>query len=136
MAEVIKAANPPKQETLDELKARIEKEARSKVEEELRGRIEVEIREKINAEQAAKANPAAIQPGPRYRTIGKCYHTDILWEDGQEFTYFGVPGPHMTPLNEEAREAMIKHKIMDENGKLLLSGNPVVEMTQITPSKA
>lgn len=121
-----------KEESLEDLKKRIEKEARAKAEAELRAKIEQEVRSKMEAEAQAKANPAAIQPGPRYRTLEKCYHSDILWEKDQEFTYFGVPGPHMLPLNDEAKAAMIKHGIMDSEGNVKAVGNPINDMTKIT----
>lgn len=98
----------------DAAKITAEAAAREEAEQKLREKIREEERAKILAELAdVKANPNKPEPGPRYRTRERCYLKDILFEPGQEFTYHGVPGHYMEPLNDEARKMKQKHNIGD-----------------------
>lgn len=104
----------------------------AKLEAELRVKLEAELREKIRLEnEAAKRNPNAVEPGPRYRTTQKCYLRDEVKEEGAEFTFHGAPGHYMIPLNKEAEEKMKKHGIMDKDGNIRQPSDIVAEGAKV-----
>ena len=97
-------------------------------------KIEADLREKIRKEEEVrKRNPAAVEPGPRYKTMERCYLNDRQYEPQDEFTWHGHPGHFMIPLNDEAREKMMQTGVMDAEGKIKHPNDPVAEGAKITP---
>ena len=65
-----------------------------------------------------------MKPGaPRYRLTESAYIDDQLLEPGAEISYEGIPGHHMDPLDDVAREMKRKHPSNYVD--------PIVEMTSI-----
>lgn len=84
-------------------------------------------------EQPKQDPKPAEKPEPtgpaKYRTNRRCYVNDILYEEGAEFEYAGIPGTYMTPLTERAKFMKAKHSIGDD------TFDPVLKMTPLTPKK-
>lgn len=50
-----------------------------------------------------ETNLGELVHGPRYRLTQEAYINDVLLAVDAEITYFGIPGPHMQPINEAAQ---------------------------------
>lgn len=86
---------------------------------EVREKIEAELRDRIRKEEEQKFKAKQLGLGPKYRAIERTYFDDRLIEADQEFVTHSNPGPHMIPLNDEAKEIMKKLKLLDEDGNVI-----------------
>lgn len=112
--------------------AELEKRLREELEKRLRAELEAKIREEL---ASGKTNPNYIEPGPRYRTLERCYLKDIQFEPLQEFTWHGAPGYYMVPLNDEAKKKMAESGLLNPDGTVRGQGNVLDAMTSIAPAK-
>lgn len=100
----------------------------TELEVKLRAEIETKVRAELRAEAEAKARGEIIQEsGPRYRTKEKCYLKDVLFEVDQEFTWHGVPGYYMLPVNDEAKAKMRSLGMLHDDGTNKEGPPPTIE---------
>ncbi len=62
---------------------------------------------------------------PRYELTEQSYLGDVLYEEGAEVVFEGVPGPHMIPLNEAAE------KMCEEHSKAMQVVDPIQALTVV-----
>jgi hypothetical protein len=62
---------------------------------------------------------------PQYQLTEKAYIHDVLYEPGASVYFDGIPGPHMEPLNDAAKEMVKKHPPQ--------GGNPIDALTMVGP---
>lgn len=58
----------------------------------------------------APQQPAKAKEPPQYKLTEPAYIHDVLYEAGATIWFDGIPGYHMEPLNDAARDMIEKHK--------------------------
>ena len=87
-----------------------------------------------NAPKASPANTRTPTPAPsrgeppQYELTAQAYINDQLLEEGATVYYRGIPGPHMIPLNDAAREMVEKHP------GAMQTIDPIRDLIEISPN--